>query len=120
VTLVERQLCYMILAKVANKETAAVGSALIRQAHKLPRELYPSLAWDRGKEFADHRRFTLATDIDVYFCDPQSPWQRGSAAPTKIPIACCASIYPTAPLSAFSKTSSTLSRGNSTKGPEKP
>jgi IS30 family transposase len=53
-------------------------SALITQAKKLPSELYKSLTWDRGKELADHRRFTLATDIDVYFCDPQSPWQRGS------------------------------------------
>ena len=52
--------------------------ALIRHAHKLPRELYKSLTWDRGKEMADHKRFSLATDIDVYFCDPQSPWQRGS------------------------------------------
>ena len=47
-------------------------------ARKLPTELYKSLTWDRGKELADHRRFSLATDIDVYFCDPQSPWQRGS------------------------------------------
>jgi IS30 family transposase len=51
---------------------------LIKQAHKLPSELYKSLTWDRGKELADHKRFTLVTDIDVYFCDPQSPWQRGS------------------------------------------
>ena len=51
---------------------------LIKQAKKLPGELYKSLTWDRGKELADHRRFSLATDIDVYFCDPQSPWQRGS------------------------------------------
>jgi IS30 family transposase len=50
----------------------------IRQAKKLPKELYKSLTWDRGKELTDHRRFTLATKIDVYFCDPQSPWQRGS------------------------------------------
>ena len=54
------------------------ASALIRQARKLPTELYKSLTWGRGKELADHRRFSLATDIDVYFCDPQSPWQRGS------------------------------------------
>ena len=77
-TLVERHTRYVMLAKVANKDTQTVVSALIRQAKKLPGELYKSLTWDRGKELADHRRFTLATDIDVYFCDPQSPWQRGS------------------------------------------
>ncbi len=77
-TLVERHSRYVMLAKVANKDTQSVVSALIKQAHKLPRELYKSLTWDRGKELADHKRFTLATDIDVYFCDPQSPWQRGS------------------------------------------
>ena len=77
-TLVERQTRYVMLVKVANKETQTVVSALIRQARKLPTELYKSLTWDRGKELADHRRFSLATDIDVYFCDPQSPWQRGS------------------------------------------
>ena len=68
----------MMLAKVANKDTKSVVDALIKQAHELPRELYQSLTWDRGKEFADHKRFKLATDIDVYFCDPRSPWQRGS------------------------------------------
>ena len=77
-TLVERHSRYVMLAKVPNKDTQSVVSALIKQANKLPRELYKSLTWDRGKELADHRRFTLATDIDVYFCDPQSPWQRGS------------------------------------------
>ena len=77
-TLVERHTRYVMLAKVANKETETVVSALIAQARKLPTELYKSLTWDRGKELADHRRFSLATDIDVYFCDPQSPWQRGS------------------------------------------
>lgn len=77
-TLVERHTRYVMLVKVPNKDTQSVVSALIKQAHKLPRELYKSLTWDRGKELADHRRFTLATDIDVYFCDPQSPWQRGS------------------------------------------
>src|SRR5258705_154362 len=60
------------------KDTQSVVSALIKQARKLPSELYKSLTWDRGKELSDHRRFTLATNIDVYFCDPQSPWQRGS------------------------------------------
>jgi IS30 family transposase len=77
-TLVERHTRYVMLVKVDSKETQTVVSALIKQAKKLPTELYKSLNWDRGKELADHRRFTLATDIAVYFCDPQSPWQRGS------------------------------------------
>ncbi len=77
-TLVERHTRYVMLAKVTNKDTQTVVSALIKQAKRLPDELYKSLTWDRGKELADHRRFTLATNIDVYFCDPQSPWQRGS------------------------------------------
>src|SRR5476649_49657 len=77
-TLVERHTRYVMLAKVANKETQTVVSALIRQAKMLPNELYKSLTWDRGKELADHRRFTLATDIAVYFCDPQCLWQPGS------------------------------------------
>ena len=53
-------------------------NALVKNARKLPQELYKSLTWDRGKEMAAHKRFTMATDIQVYFCDPQSPWQRGS------------------------------------------
>jgi IS30 family transposase len=77
-TLVERHTRYVMLAKVTNKDTQTVVSALIKQAKRLPNELYKSLTWDRGKELADHRRFTLATNVDVYFCDPQSPWQRGS------------------------------------------
>jgi len=77
-TLVERHTRYVMLAKVANKDSQTVIAALINQARKLPSELYKSLTWDRGKELTDHRRFTLATNIDVYFCDPQSPWQRGS------------------------------------------
>ncbi len=77
-TLVERHTRYVMLAKVKGKDTPTVIDALIKQAHKLPRELYKSLTWDRGSEMADHQRFTLATDIDVYFCDPQNPWQRGS------------------------------------------
>jgi len=78
VTLVERHSRYVMLAKIPNKNTQTVVNALIKQAHKLPDELYKSLTWDRGKELADHRRFTMETDIAVYFCDPQSPWQRGS------------------------------------------
>jgi len=77
-TLVERHSRYVLLARVESKDTETVINALIKQAHKLPRELYKSLTWDRGKELADHKRFTLDTDIKVYFCDPQSPWQRGS------------------------------------------
>jgi len=77
-TLVERQSRYVMLVQVASKDTETVINALIKDARKLPQELYKSLTWDRGKEMADHKRFTLATDIQVYFCDPQNPWQRGS------------------------------------------
>ena len=77
-TLVERHTRYVLLAKLDNKKTQTVVDALIKQAHKLPDELYKSLTWDRGTEMAGHQRFTLATDIEVYFCDPRSPWQRGS------------------------------------------
>ncbi|MFX5813003.1 IS30 family transposase, partial [Acinetobacter baumannii] len=77
-TLVERHTRYVMLVKIARKDTQTVIDALIKHAGKLPQELYKSLTWDRGKELADHKRFTLATDIQVYFCDPRSPWQRGS------------------------------------------
>jgi IS30 family transposase len=77
-TLVERKTRYLMLARVASKDTETVVDALIEQARKLPRELYRSLTWDRGTEMADHQRFSLATDVKVYFCDPQQPWQRGS------------------------------------------
>jgi IS30 family transposase len=77
-TLVERHTRYVMLVKVARKDTETVINALIKNARKLPQELYQSLTWDRGKEMAEHKRFTLATDIQVYFCDPQNPWQRGS------------------------------------------
>ena len=77
-TLVERHTRYCMLVKVSSKDTETVINALIKHAHKLPRELYKSLTWDRGKEMAGHQHFSLATDVQVYFCDPQSPWQRGS------------------------------------------
>ena len=77
-TLVERHTRYVMLVKVASKETEMFANALIKNARKLPQELYQSLTWDRGTEMADHKRFTLATDIKVYFCDPQNPWQRGT------------------------------------------
>ena len=67
-----------LLARVKRKDTATVVQALIKQSKKLPRELYKSLTWDRGCELCGHKEFTLATDIQVYFCDPKSPWQRGS------------------------------------------
>ena len=78
VTVVERSSRYVVLVKVSSKKTETVVSALIAHARQLPGELYQSLTWDRGREMADHKRFTLATNIAVYFCDPQSPWQRGS------------------------------------------
>lgn len=78
VTLVERHSRYVMMMKVANRDTQSVVAALIKHAHKLPGELYKSLTWDRGKELSAHQRFTLATDVQVYFCDPRSPWQRGS------------------------------------------
>jgi len=77
-TLVERHSRYVMLVKIASRHSETVVTALIRQSKKLPDELYKSLTWDRGHELADHKRFTLETNVDVYFCDPQSPWQRGS------------------------------------------
>jgi IS30 family transposase len=77
-TLVERHSRYVMLAKVKSNKTAVVIEALIQQSKKLPDELYKTLTWDRGHEMSNHKAFTLATDIRVYFCDPKSPWQRGS------------------------------------------
>jgi len=77
-TLVERHTRYVMLVKVDGKDTETVVNALIKNARRLPQQLYQSLTWDRGKEMAAHRRFTLATDIQAYFCDPHHPWQRGT------------------------------------------
>jgi IS30 family transposase len=77
-TLVERQTRYVMLVKVPTKDTQTVVNALVKNARKLPQELYKSLTWDRGTELHGHKQFTLATDIKVYFCDPKSPWQRGT------------------------------------------
>jgi IS30 family transposase len=77
-TLVERQSRFVILVKIANKQTHTVVSALIDEVLKLPMQLRKSLTWDRGTELTNHRAFTVATDVQVYFCDPHSPWQRGS------------------------------------------
>ncbi len=77
-TLVERHSRYVMLIKLDNKRTETVIASLIKHAKQLPHELYKSLTWDRGIEMKGHQHFTVATDIQVYFCDPQSPWQRGS------------------------------------------
>jgi IS30 family transposase len=77
-TLVERQSRYVLLVKLPGKDTTRVIRALTRTVRTLPRGLMSTLTWDRGPELAAHARFTVATDVQVYFCDPQSPWQRGS------------------------------------------
>jgi len=77
-TLVERQTRYVMLIKLENKKTETVLTALATQIQQLPVELRKSLTWDRGAELADHKNFTVSTDVQVYFCDPYSPWQRGS------------------------------------------
>ncbi|MGD9850640.1 MAG: IS30 family transposase [Nitrospirales bacterium] len=77
-TLVERQSRFTVLVKVAGKDTASVVNALILQVQRLPRTLRRSLTWDRGMEMAAHKQFTVATKVQVYFCDPHSPWQRGT------------------------------------------
>lgn len=77
-TLVERHSRFTMLVKVSGKDTISVVTALTKQVRKLPIELRRSLTWDRGMEMARHKEFTVATDVKVYFCDPQSPWQRGT------------------------------------------
>jgi IS30 family transposase len=77
-TLVERHSRFLILIAVDRKDTRSVTGALTRQVRRLPHQLRSSLTWDRGMEMAEHARFTVATDVQVYFCDPRSPWQRGS------------------------------------------
>jgi IS30 family transposase len=78
VTLVERQSRFVQLIKVRSKDATTVADALTRHVQRLPAGLMESLTWDRGLEMAHHKRFSMATDVRVYFCDPQSPWQRGS------------------------------------------
>src|ERR1700674_5128782 len=77
-TLVERHSRFVLLIKVRSRDTAEVVGALSKHVRKLPATLRRSLTWDRGLEMAKHKDFTVATDVKVYFCDPQSPWQRGS------------------------------------------
>jgi len=77
-TLVERTSRYVQLVRVTGKDTTTVVTALIREVHRFPEGLMASRTWDRGLELAQHHRFTVATDVAVYFCDPKSPWQRGT------------------------------------------
>jgi IS30 family transposase len=83
-TLVERHFRFLMLIKVPGKETAVVVAALSKHVRKLPATLRRSLTWDRGLEMAKHKEFTVATDVQVYFCDPQSPWQRGTNENTNL------------------------------------
>jgi IS30 family transposase len=82
---VERHSRFTALVKVRSKDTAAVVAALSRQIRRLPTSLRRSLTWDRGLEMAKHKTFTVATNVKVYFCDPHSPWQRGTNENTN----CC-------------------------------
>lgn len=77
-TLVERSTRFLVLVRVDGKDTKSVVDGLIREVRQLPEQLWRSLTWDRGTELAQHKRFTMDTNIDVYFCDPRSPWQRGT------------------------------------------
>jgi len=77
-TLVERNTRFTMLVKIPRRDTTTVVAALAKHIRKLPAELRQSLTWDQGKEMHAHKRFTFATNVQVYFCDPRSPWQRGS------------------------------------------
>jgi len=83
-TLVERHSRFLLLIKLPGKDTAVVVAALSKHVRKLPAALRRSLTWDRGLEMAKHKEFTVATDVQVYFCDPQSPWQRGTNENTNL------------------------------------
>ena len=107
-TLVERHSRFAMLIKVRSKETDVVVAALSRHVRKLPATLKRSLTWDRGLEMAKHKDFTVATDVQVYFCDPQSPWQRGTNENTNLLLR---QYFPEAPICpATLKSSSTRSR----------
>ena len=81
-TLVERSSRFVILLRVSGKDTESVVAALSEQIRRLPKTMMNTLTWDRGTEMADHKKFTVATDVGVYFCDPKSPWQRGTSENT--------------------------------------
>lgn len=115
-TLVERHSRFLLLVAVEGKDTRAVTNALSRQIGRLPQQLRSSLTWDRGLEMAEHARFTLATDVKVYFCDPQSPWQRGSNENTNgllrqyLPKGTNLSSYPQAQLDEIARKLNTRPR----------
>jgi len=108
-TLVERHSRFVMLVKVKSKDTDTVVAALTKKIGKLPAELRRSLTWDRGLEMAHHKEFTVATDVQVYFCDPQSPWQRGSNENTNgllrqyFPKKTDLSVHPQSKLNAVAK-----------------
>jgi len=77
-TLVERRTRFVMLVKIPSRDSKTVVKAVAKHIRKLPAELRRSLTWDRGAEMARHKDFSIATDVKVYFCDPHSPWQRGS------------------------------------------
>jgi IS30 family transposase len=81
-TLVERSSRFVILVRVGGKDTESVVAALGEQIRRLPKTMMTTLTWDRGPEMAAHKKFTVATDVSVYFCDPKSPWQRGTSENT--------------------------------------
>jgi len=117
-TLVERHSRFTMLLKVPNKNTATVVAALARQIGKLPQELRRSLTWDRGKEMAAHKSFTVATNVRVYFCDPRSPWQRGTNENTN---GLLRQYFPKGTdLSSFSQATSTGSRSGSINARKRP
>jgi transposase, IS30 family len=109
VTLVERRTRYLMLVKTTSKDSETVTNAFIKHACKLPQEPYKSLTWDRRTEMANHKRFTVATDIAVYFCDPRHPWQRGSNENTNgllrqyFPKGTALSVYSQAKLNAVAR-----------------
>jgi IS30 family transposase len=115
-TLVERQSRYVMLVRLPNKETQTVVRALARRIQRLPDGLVKSLTWDRGTELSAHRAFTIATNVNVYFCDPQSPWQRGSNENTNgllrqyLPHGTDLSVYPQAKLDAIAQRLNTRPR----------
>jgi transposase, IS30 family len=116
-TLVERSTRFVMLAALDDKTAAHIAGALAKRIQTLPGELRRSLTWDQGTELAEHKAFSISSGVPVYFCDPHSPWQRGSNENT---TACCASTCPKAPTSPVApSTSSTRSPTNSTAAPGK-